>query len=174
MKSSTLTEKSFLIPELCHKFNISVSSWFPPYPRQISIFLSHQPPPTSEHPLSRWSPGDQLHQKVTALFMRPNSQHIKWFRHKEKRVWVKNQTWYFPEVEPESSWNLPAFLNQWGSKTPTQDFVIVWSGSNEQSNRCEGSLRLFASRRGLLYCPGFWICVSTCMIPKWIQTHCQF
>ena len=59
---------------------------FQTFSYQYSFHISH--PPTSEYPLSRWSPGDQLHQKVTALFMQPNSQHRKQFGHKGKdNIW---------------------------------------------------------------------------------------
>lgn len=73
-------------------------------------------PPTREYPLSRWNPGDQLHQKVIALFMQPNSQHKKQFNSKgEEQVLVRIQTWLYPffsEVKPEAS---RKFLYFWSS-----------------------------------------------------------
>lgn len=58
----------------CSKFCVWAEAHFLFIPDSgLSIFLSHLPPPTSEHPLSRWSPGDHLHQKVTAMFMQANS-----------------------------------------------------------------------------------------------------
>lgn len=79
---------------------------------QYSSHISH--PPTSEHPLSRLGgqPGDQLHQKVTALFMQPNSQHIKQFSLKGQ-----SKFWSETKLDPRfffksTTRNFPAFLNQ--------------------------------------------------------------
>lgn len=92
---------------------------------QNSSHVSH--PPTSEHPLSRWSPGDQLYQKVTALFMQPNYQHIKQFTHKEKcQCWseTKLDPWLFFKY----NWKLPEmFQSFWTIAIADETQLIMWA-----------------------------------------------